>query len=299
MDQLGLLHSFAAVVESGSFTGAAKQLGKTKGIVSRQVNQLEALLDMRLLNRTTRAIAVTEQGREVYDRARHIIDEFESLDNIESSDQQQLSGRLRISAPQTFGEINLMAILPAFMQQHPKLHVELQLNDRYVDIVDEGFDLALRIGTLEDSNLIARKIGVLEQKLVANPDFLAQHPPITQPEDLSSLPCIYDSNRRGGTKWQLFHRKSQQEHSVKITPVFTVNSALAATTATEQGLGVSLAPAFAVAASLEKGTLQTVLAEFSCPSIGIYAIYPHRQYLAQKVKRLIDFLDNHWQLPAK
>jgi len=291
MNHFGLFISFTAVVEHGSFTAAAKHLGKTKGIVSRQVGQLESLLDTRLLNRTTRAIAVTEQGREVYSRARHIIDEVEKLENFHHTNEEHLYGRLKVSAPKTFGEANLMTILPQFMRQHPHLRIELQFTDRYIDIVDEGFDLALRIGNLNDSTLVAKKLGSFEQKVVASPEFIHQYPTITTPHALTSLPCIYDSNRRDGKKWILTHQG--KSHSVKIQPVLTVNSALAASIAAQQGLGATLLPVFAMQQALKNDRLIDLFPNYSLDSIGFYALYPHRQHLAKKVTLFIDYLSLH------
>ncbi|GDY24462.1 LysR family transcriptional regulator [Agarivorans sp. Toyoura001] len=291
MNHLALFSSFVAVVEHGSFTQAAQHLGKTKAIVSRQVSQLEAQLNSRLISRTTRALSITESGKEVYQRARAILEQVDDLSQYSQQQNEQLSGRLRLSAPQTFGELNLMKILPSFMQKHPQLKVELVLNDRYVDIVEEGFDLAIRIGQLDDSNLIARKIASYQQVLVASPKFVTKHQ-VTHFEQLSTLACIVDSNRRGGNKWQFTRQGSI--HSVKVNPQLNVNSALAAAVAAEQGLGICLSPAFAVQQQLTNGSLVSLFDDYLNDGIGVYAIYPHRQYLTKKVSAFINHLQQHF-----
>ncbi|MGY5452600.1 LysR family transcriptional regulator [Agarivorans sp. MS3-6] len=290
MNQLALYTSFVAVVEHGSFTLAAKHLGKTKAIVSRQVNQLEAQLNSRLISRTTRALSVTESGKEAYQRARIILEQVDDLNQLSQQQNDQLSGRLRISAPQTFAELNLMSVLPSFMQAHPQLKVELVLNDRYVDIVEDGFDLAIRIGQLEDSNLIARQVTRFKQVLVASPQYLS-HQPISSLEQLAKRPCIVDSNRRGGNKWQFSHQG--KEHSIKVNAILSVNSALAAAAAAEQGLGVCLSPEFAVQQQLAKGSLVSLLDDYSSGDVGVYVIYPHRQYLTKKISAFIAHLKQH------
>jgi len=294
MDNLALYSSFIAVVEVGSFTKAAKQLGKTKAIVSRQVIQLEEQLDQRLLSRTTRSVSVTDQGREVYERLRNIMDDIASLETYNQSNNPSLSGRLRISAPQTFGELKIMPILSVFMQAHPHLKVELQLNDQYIDIVQEGFDIAIRVGVLEDSNLIARQISSIRQVLVASPDFLQQYPAITAPEELVNLPCIHDSNRRDGPKWQFI--KEGEHYTTQINPRLRVNGAGAAALAAKQSLGLSISPDFAVQAAIEEKTLVPVLEDYNIDhvdNVGVYAVYAHRRYTTQKVNVFIDYLLTH------
>nr|WP_251080797.1 LysR family transcriptional regulator [Motilimonas cestriensis] len=283
-----MFRTFIAVVERGSFTAAARHVGKTKSIVSKQVAQLELLLNLRLFNRTTRALHITEQGASVYQHALAIIEQVDSLFQLNTSVSDPLTGRLRISAPHTFSETTLMAKLPSFMKLHPQLKIELVLNDHYVDLVAAGFDLAFRIGQLDDSNMIARKIGLCQQMLVASPAFIACHAPIEAITQLAELPCVVDTNRREGAKW-LFVRDGQTEH-VRVSAKLEVNSAAAAAMAAAAGIGIALLPEFAAASFLESGALVVVLPHYTLPSMGVYAIYPHRDYLTQKVSALLDHL---------
>nr|WP_282561048.1 LysR family transcriptional regulator [Motilimonas sp. E26] len=288
VNQLGLFRTFIAVVELGSFTAAARHLGKTKSIVSKQVAQLEVLLNIRLFNRTTRAIHITEQGSHVYQHALVIIEQVDSLFQLNPTGNDSLTGRLRISAPHTFAETTLMATLPSFMKLHPKLKIELVLNDHYVDLIAAGFDLAFRIGRLDDSNLIARKIGLCQQMLVASPAFIDRHAPIEKLSQLADLPCVVDTNRREGSKWALLINGHTEQ--VRVNAQLEVNSAAAAAMAAASGIGIALLPDFAAAPFLESDTLTVVLPQYQSPLLGIYAIYPHRDYLTKKVTALLEHL---------
>ena len=288
MDKLTLMSSFAAVVEQGSYTKAAASLGKTKAIVSKQVSQLEALLQAKLINRTTRSIAITDTGRSIYDCARQILDDVGALQLTAQGQKETISGRLRISAPQSYAEIKFTPLLANFMLTYPNIQVQMQLNDRFVDIVDEGFDLAIRIGEMQDSNLIARKIGEIESVLVASPALLEKLQPIQTPDDIKHLPAIHDSNRRSGLKWQFTYQG--QHHSVKPDTCLTVNSAVAAKIAAVAGIGISLLPDFSVEQELRQGSLVRLLGKYSAQKTGIYILYPHRQHLTAKVQALLNFL---------
>ncbi|MCJ8340296.1 MAG: LysR substrate-binding domain-containing protein [Pseudomonadales bacterium] len=287
MDKLTLMNSFAAVVEQGSYTKAAASLGKTKAIVSKQVSQLEELLQAKLINRTTRSIAITDTGKVIYASARQILDDVGALQLTAQGQKDAISGRLRISAPQSFAEIKLTPLLAKFMLAYPNITVDMQLNDRYVDIVDEGFDLAIRIGEMQDSNLIARKIGAIESVLVASPALLKQYPKIQTPDDIRQLPAIHDSNRRSGAKWRFSLQGLNQ--TVLPNTRLTVNSAVAAKSAAVAGLGISLLPDFSVQQELQLGSLVRLLSPYTPQQTGIYILYPHRQHLTAKVQALLSF----------
>ena len=287
MDKLTLMNSFAAVVEQGSYTKAAASLGKTKAIVSKQVSQLEELLQAKLINRTTRSIAITDTGKVIYASARQILDDVGALQLTAQGQKDAISGRLRISAPQSFAEIKFTPLLAKFMLAYPNITVDMQLNDRYVDIVDEGFDLAIRIGEMQDSNLIARKIGAIESVLVASPALLKQYPKIQTPDDIRQLPAIHDSNRRSGAKWRFSLQGLNQ--TVLPNTRLTVNSAVAAKSAAVAGLGISLLPDFSVQQELQYGSLVRLLSPYTPQQTGIYILYPHRQHLTAKVQALLSF----------
>lgn len=291
MDKLGLMASFVAVVEQGSYTAAGQQLGKTKAIISKQVSQLEDHFQTRLINRTTRTLSITDSGRVLYERCRAILDEVATLESV-ASGNEGVAGRLRISAPQSFGELQLMSEIAVFMQQYPDVSIELILNDLYVDLVADNFDLALRIGQMDDSNLIARKVSSMASVLVAEPSLAKKYKHIKMPEDLVDVPCIYDSNRRTGTKWSF--TKNDTAYNVKVQARLSVNSAVAAYKAVLDGMGLALLPDFTVQEALDSGQLVQLLSDYKTTPVGIYIIYPHRHLLSNNVKVFTEFLYQRW-----
>ncbi|AWB65652.1 LysR family transcriptional regulator [Saccharobesus litoralis] len=246
------MQNFVAVVQEGSYTAAGRYLGKTKAIVSRQVNQLESVLNSKLINRSTRSFSITDEGHAVYEQCLFIINQVERLESLNKGDDC-LTGRIRICAPQTYTEQVLMRCFCQFKALHPNLHMDIQVSDQFVDIVEQGFDLGIRIGQLADSNLIARQLARVKPLLVASPEFIAHHSPILSIEQIASLPCISDSNRRTGTTWHYID--NGQQKSLKIKASIRVNSAHAAAQAAMLGSGVALLPDFAVQAALNKGDL--------------------------------------------
>ena len=295
MDKLVLMSSFVAVVEEGNFTKAAKKLGKTKAIISKQVNQLEEHLNVRLINRTTRTLSITDDGKTIYKKCLKILDEVAHLEvEANQTAEKSLSGRLRLTAPQKFGEVELMDVLTDFMMLHPHIHVELFISDRYINLVEDGYDMAIRIGALEDSTLIARPLARMKTLLVASPEWIKEWGPIQHPKDLEKLPCIHDTNRKDGARW-LFESPTEAI-TLRIQSRLNVNSAVATCTAAINGLGAALSPEFAVRTALETGQLVHLLPEFTVPSYsGIYAIYPNKKHLSPKVQELVKFLQKKWQ----
>ncbi len=283
---------FVAVVDTGSFTAAAERLCKTKAVVSRQVQQLEDLLQIRLLNRTTRTLAVTDEGRAYYERCKQILEDVEALEAEATGNTGQLKGTIRMTVPQTFGEMYLMKVLPGFLQQHPAVRVDVHLSDRFVDLVGEGFDLAIRISQLQDSSLVARRISESAIKLVASPAFIRDYGAPKTAQDLTTLPCIFDSNRRDGARWHF--RKDGEEQVVRIKSRLAVNSAMAAREAALAGLGIANCPDFAVADALASGDLVDLLTDYELGRCGIYAVYPHRRHLSGRIRALVDYLAACW-----
>ncbi|WP_027859044.1 LysR family transcriptional regulator [Marinobacterium jannaschii] len=292
MDKLGLMASFVAVVESGSFTSAAERLCKTKAVISRQVQQLEDLLQIRLLNRTTRTLSVTEEGRLYYQRCKQILDDVSALESDAAGETGSLRGTIRVAVPQTFGEMHLMRVLPEFLQRHPDLDIDLHLSDRFVDLVGEGFDLAIRISQLQDSSMVARKLSESRVVLVASREFARTRGLPEFPEALADYPCIFDSNWREGTRWRF--RRDAEEQVVRISSRLAVNSAFAAREAALAGIGIANVPDFAVSDLLASGELVQVLADYSFQSSGVYAIFPHRRHLSLRVRTLVDYLAQCW-----
>jgi DNA-binding transcriptional LysR family regulator len=294
MDTLDLMRTFVAVADTQSFTGAGKRLGRSKALVSKHVGELEERLGVRLINRTTRSVQVTEIGRAYYERARALIAEFESLEEAIKAESGQPRGRLRITAPQTLGEMELIEMLNAFRARFPSLDVEVFLADRLVDLISEGFDLAIRVTTLQDSTLIARKLCDVRLLLCASPAYLTKNGTPRTPQDLTQTDCIVDSNIRWRDSWRFGPAGS--ENVVRVEPCLTVNSATAVHQALRLGHGVGFIPEFAVARDLREGRLVTLFENETMQSLGIYLVYPHRMHLSAKVRAFIDFTAN-WYTP--
>lgn len=294
MDKLDLMKAFIAVVDAGSFTAAAEKLELSPQLVSKYVSALEAELSLRLLQRTTRKVAVTEVGRAYYERARQILWELEDLEQSVQEDEKQPSGLLRISAPMSFATLHLGQVVAEFQKLHPKVQTDLQLNDRKVDIVEEGFDLALRIGKLSSSSLIAKKIAPIRLVTCASPDYLKQYGEPQSPKDLASHSYLhysyYDDN-------QPFASSKQSFPSLKQQRAITANNGEVLAKAAIAGAGVIVQPSFIVGQAIAEGKLSIILQDYEPEPLGLYAIYVHRRYLSSKVRSFIDFLSQYFGDP--
>lgn len=291
MDKLNLMASFIAVVEEGTYTAAAKRLGKTTALISTHVSQLEAVLAVRLITRSTRSLTLTAAGRSYYEEAKRVLDDITTLEAQIRQENHSLTGRLRLSVPTTFGEQVLMPFVAQMIHQHPQLDVEMMLNDRFVDIVAEGFDAAIRIGHLSDSALISRRAGSIRMQLCATPDFLTRHGTPDTPLALAQMPCVFDTNYRQSSRWRFV--RNGEEYEVKPLTVARVNSAQAAANLALHGLVIAYAPDFTVREALQAGRLVSVLDEYCATEIPISILYPHRQHLSAKVTTFSDELQQY------
>ncbi|RTE65497.1 LysR family transcriptional regulator [Amphritea opalescens] len=288
MDKLNLMTSFISVAEQGSFTAAARQLGKTKALLSTHVSQLEEWLTVRLITRSTRSMKLTAEGQSYYEQAKKIIDDIATLEAELQHQHRTLVGRLRVAAPTTFGELVLMPYIAQIMAANPNLNIELVLSDRFTDLIAEGFDVGIRIGQMEDSNLITRSAGSLKMMLCASPDYLKRYGVPDSLEQLNQLPCVYDSNHRAGASWSF----QTEQGLVEVRPTFVVrvNSALAAANMARSGTVMAYCPDFAISTMLQTGELVPVLVNTCQTQIPLNIIYPHRQHLSAKVKAFADGL---------
>lgn len=292
MDKLNLMSTFVTVTEAGSFTAAANRLGKTKALVSTHISQLEDLLKVRLIIRSTRSMQITSEGQSYYEQAKKILDDIVNLEAQLLNESQSLVGRLRISAPTTFGELVLMPFIAELTSASPDLKVELQLNDRFVDLISEGFDVALRIGKLADSSLIARPAGFTRMILCASPAFIKHYGRPDSIQQLEDLPCVFDSNYRQAGSWSFLC--DQREIDVKPRIIARVNSALAAAHMARTGRVIAYCPEFAVHSMLEKGELVTLLPQMCNTQIPVNVIYPHRQHLSSRVTTFTRHFIDYW-----
>lgn len=292
MDKLNLMTSFVAVVEEGSFTAAAKRLGKTTALISTHVTQLEESLGVRLVTRSTRSLKLTSTGQGYYAEAKRLLDDFASLEAKVRQEHDSLIGDLRVSAPTTFGEIVLVPLIAELIANNPNLNVELSLNDRFVDIISEGFDLAVRIGYLEDSSLVARKVGLSKLRLCASPAFIQQHGGLSHPEQLQNLPCVLDTNLRTNNIWLL--SDGEQEFKVKPKVMMKVNSAIAAAQIAKRGLAISYSPEFAIKDDLAAGHLIPILDTYCQSAVPISVLYTHRKHLSARVSAFVEMISQHF-----
>lgn len=300
MDRLESDRMFVAVMEEGSFVGAARRLGTSSGQASKLVSRLEGELGVRLLNRTTRAVSATEAGNAYFERLRPLLDELESLDLAIRNISREPRGRLRLTAPLTFGTMELTAALNDFAGRYPEIELDVSFSDRMVHLVDEGFDLAVRVGEPRDTSLIARKLVEVRRVLVATAAYLEEHGAPTTPEHIASHACIIDTNFREPTKWP-FRRPDGEPMTVNITGRLRYSNADACLQAAEAGLGLACLPSFVAGPAIGSGRLRRLLADFETPPFGAYALYPHSRHLAAKVRVLVDFLVEryrgtpHWE----
>ncbi|MEO1346234.1 MAG: LysR family transcriptional regulator [Pseudomonadota bacterium] len=289
MDHMTALTVFRTAVELGSFAAASRQLGLSPAAVSKNISELEAYLSTRLINRTTRRMSLTEPGTLYFERVVRILDDLKDADGALQATQSQPTGVLRVSAPLTVTLVGLSGVIPKFLEQHPDLSLDLSLDDRRVNLVEEGFDMALRgSDNLEDSSLIARKLTTLDHVLCAAPDYLGRHGAPKAPRDLTGHNCIQFSLSEHATKWTF--RNGKQTETVPINGRYKVTSSLAVRDALRAGFGVSLIPRMYVANDLASGRLVTVLSDWSANETPLYAVYPSRQYVVPKVRAFLDFL---------
>lgn len=287
LDNLTAMASFARVVDEGSFSRAAIRLGLSKSAVSKQIARLEDRLGTRLLNRSTRRLALTEAGARLYERCQRIIAEAEAAEAEAGSMQTEPSGLLRVSTGVSFGQLQLAPRLPALLDRHPGLSLDLVLNDRVVDLVEEGYDVALRIADLADSPLIARRLAPVRRILAASPAYLERHGPPRTPRDLQEHVCLGYSLSAGGTVWTLHGPDGVHKHRYQPRVMANNGDSLAAMAAA--GVGIVQMPTFILARYLRQGTLVPVLPTHESPPVALHAVYPPGRPLAAKVRAFIDF----------
>jgi DNA-binding transcriptional LysR family regulator len=289
MDQLAALRALRRVVELGSFTAAADALGISHTIVSRQVRQLEEHLGAQLLNRTTRRFALTDAGRDYYESTREVLDLLDDADRHAGRHQAEPTGVLRINAPMAFGTIEVAQWLPGFLARYPKLQVDLVCNDRMVDLIEEGFDVALRLArALPDSTLVARRLAASKVLLVASPDYLRAHGTPAAPQDLARHNCLVYTAAARASEWTLVDAGGA-EHTVAVRGTLQANTNVALRAAAVAGVGIANAAAFIVRDELARGALVELLPGYTLKPRELYALYPQNRHLSPKVRAFVDY----------
>ncbi len=288
MDLVDGMRTFVAAVKTGSFTAASERLGISKKLVSKYVAQLEYRLGVRLLHRTTRKLSLTEAGRRYYDGSVELLEDLDALEGTLLSQDKALAGTLKIAAPTSFGELYVLPLVRQFKQLNPELTVDLRLSDRYADLADEGIDVAVRIGSLDDSNLISRRLIGSEIWVVASPEFIQQNGEPKTPGELEDFDSIRDTNSRSGH----FIPFEVDGHMQKI-PIdgkFLVNSAMAVKELALLGEGIGIGPDFVVWSDVESGHLVRLLPGFSSWTMDISAVFLNTHYMPARQRLFMDFL---------
>lgn len=290
MERLNYDRMFVAVMETGSFAKAAVRLGMSSGQASKLVSRLEEGLGVRLLNRTTRALSPTEVGQAYFERIKLLLDDLDALDESIKIRSGAASGKLRLTAPMSFGTTQLAPALIDFAQLYPRIDLDVSFNDRVVNLVDEGFDAGVRIGNPSDSSLIARKLCSARVVLAASPAYLAEHGEPVTPHDLAKHDCVLDTNFRDPLVWRFRDPSSHEQLVINVSGRLRFSSADACLAAAEKGLGVARVPSFMAGPCFRTGRVVPVLQQFEDSPSGIHVIYPPGRHLALKVRVLVDFL---------
>lgn len=296
MDRFGAIAAFTKVVESGSFARAAERLGVSVSSVSRQVADLEAHLDARLLNRTTRRLSLTEAGRAFHERCVQLLADLEEAELSAGAGTVAPRGTLRVSCGVSFGERHVAPAMAAFMARYPEMRVDMELSDRIVDIVDEGFDAAVRIGDVGGQNLVARRIGTTRLVCCASPAYLARHGEPRVPEDLARHACLLYQYAPQRDTWTFADRAGASRQVRVNGPVHANNGGFLAALAVE-GIGIVCEPDFILGGDVRAGRLVPLLRGFAPATGGIHVVYASRRHLSAKVRAFADFLATRFVHP--
>jgi DNA-binding transcriptional LysR family regulator len=288
MNKFEELEAFVSVVDSHSFSAAADKLGVAKSSLSKRVSELEKRLGVQLIQRTTRRLSLTDSGRHFYQRAVTVLADLNEAEQMVSDAQCGLVGKIKLTAPLGLGVGQLSTPVSEFMQLHPKIEIDLNLNDRELDLVDEGFDLAIRVGELQDSSLIARKLAVVGFAVCASPAYLERHGVPQHPSELVEHEVLVYSNVPTGQQW------SFDDHGKRVSPRvksrMSANNGEVLANLARHGLGIVNGPLFYLQGFIDSGELIPILTDYPKQEVGIYAVYPPGRLVSRRVKMLSDYL---------
>jgi len=289
MDRFDDLQAFVAVVEAGSFTAAADRLDIAKSAISRRVSGLEERLGVQLLRRTTRRLNLTDTGQSFYERSARILADLDEAEAAVGQEHGELRGNLRVALPMSFGLRHMSTPIAEFSRRHPRVTFDLNLNDRRIDLVEEGVDVAIRIGRLADSTMIARRLFEARTVLCASPDYLERRGTPQTPDDLLDHDCLAYSNLPDPGRWACSDSAGER-HTVSLHVVMTASSGDFLCAAAAEGLGIALQPTFIAGDAIGRGELLPILTDYDWPVTPAYAIYPPTRHLSYRVREFIDFL---------
>ena len=291
-DKLQAMKILLQVVDSGSFSAAARQLEMPLPTISRKVNELEQQINCRILNRSTRQLSLTEAGQQYVASCRHILEQVEEAERLAAGEYAAPRGELVITAPLVYGKLHVVPMLAAFLKQYPDVKVRLMLTDRYVHLLEEHIDVAFRIGELPDSSMIARKLGQIYWTVCASPQYLAEHGIPQHPQDLLQHQCIRFDGINTHARWLFRH--GAQDISITIQSRFTVNTAEAAIAAAIAGAGISRVLSYQVVPAIQQQQLHCILENFRGAPLPVYFIYSGQARTPQKIRALLDFSVNYY-----
>lgn len=293
MDSLNAMEVFVRVVQSGSFSEAARSLNLTPSAVSKQVSRLEDRLGARLINRTTRRLGMTEEGSAFFERAQRILADVQEAEQAVTTVDGAPRGTLKLNAPVVFGRMHIAPLIPTYLAKHPEVRLDFSVNDRYVDIVEEGLDLVIRIGELKDSSLIARRLATNRRVVVAHEDYLARHGTPERPQDLQKHNCLVYLYRQQRSLWEFDGPDGPT--AVEVKGDAEANNAEVILELTRAGQGIALLPTWLVGQCLQKGYLRQILNDHVAADSQIYAVYPPGRHLSPKVRTFVDHLVQHFK----
>ncbi|MGH8246702.1 MAG: LysR family transcriptional regulator [Gammaproteobacteria bacterium] len=294
MDRLTAMELFVRIVETGSFSAVAREMNMNQPTVSKQLSALEQKLKTRLLNRSTRQLSLTEAGSEYYEACKRILDEVREAEGNVGRLQGQLAGQLKVNTSIALGQMYVGPLTLKFQKLHPGLEVDLSLVDRFVDVVEEGVDVAIRVGRLTDSNLVARRLGKTRRVAVATPAYLKKHGTPKTPEELVNHNCLLYAYLSTGNEW-MFQGPNGQEIRVKVSGNFRANNGEAIRQAVLADLGIAVAPEWIALKDLESGAIRALLTNYAPTLMDIHAVYPSGRHLSAKVRAYVDFLQQEFQ----
>lgn len=296
MDRFEDLQAFVAVVDTGSFTAAADRLDSTKSAVSRRVSGLEQRLGVQLLRRTTRRLNLTETGRSFYQRGTRILADLDEAESAVAQAHGELRGRLRVALPVSFGIRHMGKPIAEFRRRHPGVEFDLELNDRKIDLLEEDIDVAIRIGRLVDSTLIARRLFEARTVVCGSPDYFDRHGKPEAPQDLLDHQCLIYSNLADPTRW-VCHDTRGKRVQVDLNAALSASSGDFLHTVALQSLGIAMLPTFVAGPAISNGQLTAILTNYQWPRSTAYAVYPPTRHLSYRVRQFIDFLADYFPDP--
>jgi len=288
MDLLGPMRTFVRVVEAGSFTAVAAEQNTTQPTISRQVAALEEHLGARLIARTTRALTLTDDGRAFYERALQALEAVGEAENAVGRRQAKPTGRLRLATPVVLGRRHMVPRLARFLACYPEVSIDLTMSDSFIDLVEQGVDLAIRVGEVTDQSLVTRKIGLVRRLTVASPAYLKSKGSPRTPEDLKRHECIVYTRLATGNRWHFESKDGPL--AVSVAGRYRVDNSEAVREGVLAGLGIAVIPAFAFSDELERGDVKVLLKAFEPKPLPLNAVYPSRRFVPPRVRAMIDFL---------